>query len=499
MPDILTNVREVEPDNLVRGWEVIIGLEIHAQMATVAKLFSGSATQFGAEANTHVSYIDGGFPGMLPVPNRACIDVAIRTGLALDATVNPYSVFARKNYFYPDLPQGYQISQYDQPIVSEGHLIIDLPYHDGAARAHTIRIERLHIEQDAGKSIHDQYPDKSLIDLNRSGCALMEIVSYPDLRSAAEACAYVAEIRAVLRAIGTCDGNMQEGHLRADANVSVHRPGTPYGTRAEIKNLNSIRFLGQAIEHETHRQIDLLEAGGTVVQETRLFDSTSGVTRSMRSKEDAHDYRYFPDPDLLPIVLTPEDIAACADLPELPRAKRHRFIAELGISNADAATLVAEGERAVFFEQVLAGGRDAKIVANWVISELLGVLNRMGVAISESPISAQQLGALIDLIQDGTISGRIAKELFAEMAETPFTTPLAEVVAARGLGQVSDSGALEQLIRELIDTNGEQVERYRAGNTKLRGWFVGQVMKSTGGKANPQVVNDLLTRLLDGS
>ncbi|MCH9780851.1 MAG: Asp-tRNA(Asn)/Glu-tRNA(Gln) amidotransferase subunit GatB [Alphaproteobacteria bacterium] len=531
---------------LVRGYEVVIGLEVHAQIACATKLFSGSATAFGADPNTHVSYIDGGFPGMLPVPNQACIDAAIRTGHAINATINPRSVFARKNYFYPDLPQGYQISQFDQPIVSAGSLDIDVspnPTKDEgkdegkAPTTHTktIRIERVHIEQDAGKSIHDHFPNRSLIDLNRSGCGLMEIVTYPDGRSAEEACAFVAEIRALLRAIGTCDGNMQEGHLRADANVSVHKPNTPFGTRAEIKNLNSIKFLGMAVAHEVNRQIDLLEKGQKVVQETRLFDTASGTTRSMRSKEDAHDYRYFPDPDLLPIDLDPKHIAALRDLPELPRAQRARLQDEMGLSADDAATLVAEPARVVFFEQVLHAGtsagtsaddtsaddtsaenkanakakanangktnakawkRDPHTVANWLISELLGVLHKRGEDVVDSAVTPAQLAGLIDLLRDDVISGRIAKDLLAEMASGAITQPLDTVIEQRGLRQVSDDKALEDALSAVVVANPTQVERYKAGEVRLRGFFVGQVMKATDGKANPKRVNALIDKML---
>lgn len=472
-------------------WELVIGLEVHAQVIADAKLFSGAATAFGAEPNEQVSFVDAGMPGMLPVLNEACVEQAVRTGLALNATINLQSVFARKNYFYPDMPQGYQISQYELPIVGEGEIVIDLP--DGASR--TVGIERLHLEQDAGKSVHDRHPSKTYIDLNRSGVTLMEIVSKPDMRSAEQAAAYVTKLRAILRYIESCDGNMQEGSLRADANVSVRRPGDPLGTRCEIKNLNSIRFLRQAIEYEAARQIEIIEDGGEIEQETRLFDSGRGETRSMRTKEDAHDYRYFPDPDLLPLRFEQSYVDALKEaLPELPEAKKTRFMEAFGLSAYDASVLVAERETAEYFETV-AEGRDPKLAANWVISELFGILNRTETPVSDSPVSAPALGGLIDLIADGTISGRIAKDVFADMYETGKAA--ADIVEEKGLKQVSDTGALEAAVAEVMSANPDRVADYRGGNQKLLGWFMGQIMKASGGKANPQMVNQLLRERLD--
>lgn len=472
-------------------WELVIGLEVHAQVIADAKLFSGAATAFGAEPNEQVSFVDAGMPGMLPVLNEACVEQAVRTGLALNATINLQSVFARKNYFYPDMPQGYQISQYELPIVGEGEIVIDLP--DGASR--TVGIERLHLEQDAGKSVHDRHPSKTYIDLNRSGVTLMEIVSKPDMRSAEQAAAYVTKLRAILRYIESCDGNMQEGSLRADANVSVRRPGDPLGTRCEIKNLNSIRFLRQAIEYEAARQIEIIEDGGEIEQETRLFDSGRGETRSMRTKEDAHDYRYFPDPDLLPLRFEQSYVDALKEaLPELPEAKKTRFMEAFGLSAYDASVLVAERETAEYFETV-AEGRDPKLAANWVISELFGILNRTETPVSDSPVSAPALGGLIDLIADGTISGRIAKDVFADMYETGKAA--ADIVEDKGLKQVSDTGALEAAVAEVMSANPDRVADYRGGNQKLLGWFMGQIMKASGGKANPQMVNQLLRERLD--
>jgi len=472
-------------------WEMVIGLEVHAQVIADAKLFSGAATDFGAEPNEQVSFVDAGMPGMLPVLNEACVEQAVRTGLALNAEINLQSIFARKNYFYPDMPQGYQISQYEEPIVGEGEIVIDLP--DGETR--TIGIERLHMEQDAGKSVHDRHPTKTYIDLNRSGVTLMEIVSKPDMRSAEQAAAYVTKLRAILRYIGSCDGNMQEGSLRADANVSVRRPGEALGTRCEIKNLNSIRFMRQAIDYEAARQIEIIEDGSEIEQETRLFDSGRGETRSMRSKEDAHDYRYFPDPDLLPLRLEQGYVDALkASLPELPEAKKQRFMEAFGLSAYDASVLVAERETADYFETV-AEGRDSKLAANWVMSELFGSLNKAELSLSESPVSAPSLGGLIDLIADGTISGRIAKDVFADMFETG--KPAADIVEEKGLKQVSDSGALEAAVAEVMGANPDRVADYRGGNQKLIGWFMGQIMKASGGKANPQMVNQLLREKLD--
>ncbi|MGE4220609.1 MAG: Asp-tRNA(Asn)/Glu-tRNA(Gln) amidotransferase subunit GatB [Alphaproteobacteria bacterium] len=473
-------------------WEMVIGLEVHAQAATRSKLFSGAATDFGAEPNSQVSLVDAAMPGMLPVLNRDSVRQAVLTGLAFAAQVNLHSVFARKNYFYPDLPQGYQISQYEQPIIGNGVIEIDLP--DGGTKA--VGLERLHLEQDAGKSLHDQHPAKTYIDLNRAGVTLMEIVSKPDMRSADEAAAYVEKLRSIMRYAGSCDGNMQEGSLRVDANVSVRRPGAGLGTRCEIKNVNSIRFLKQAIEYEAARQIEILEDGGSIPQETRLFDAGRGETRSMRSKEEAHDYRYFPDPDLLPITLDPAWVAELkAGLPELPDAKKRRFIADYGLSPYDASLLVGERATADFYERV-AAGRDAKLAANWTISELFGRLNKSGLEIGESPVSAEALGGLIDLIVDGTISGRIAKDVFDAMWETGKDA--AAIVEEKGLRQISDTGELEGIVDALIAGNTGQVEQYRGGNQKLIGWFVGQVMKASQGKANPKLVNDLLRKKLDG-
>ena len=482
--------------NLVQGktgdWEVVIGIEIHAQVTTQAKLFSGAPTTFGAEANSQVSLVDAAMPGMLPVINAEAVRQAVRTGLALNSRINRHSVFARKNYFYPDLPQGYQISQYEQPIVGEGEIEIDLE--DGTTRA--IGVERLHLEQDAGKSIHDQVPEKSLIDLNRAGVALMEIVSKPDIRSGDEASAYVGKVRSILRYIGSCDGNMQEGSMRADINISVRKPGDDLGTRAEVKNVNSLRFIRQAVEVEVKRQIRLIEGGGTVVQETRLFDPNKGETRSMRTKEDAHDYRYFPDPDLLPVVFGEDFVAECqATLPELPDVKKRRFVEELGLSPYDAGVLSAEREMAEYFEAASQACGDAKLASNWVTVELFGRLNKAGLGISDSKVSAQALGGLLTLIKDGSISGKIAKDVFDEMFETGGDA--AEIVESKGLKQISDTGALEAIIDTLIAENPSQVEGYRGGNVKLIGWFVGQVMKQTQGQANPGMVNQLLKAKLD--
>jgi aspartyl-tRNA(Asn)/glutamyl-tRNA(Gln) amidotransferase subunit B len=473
-------------------WEMVIGLEVHAQVVSVSKLFSGAPTVFGAEPNTQVSLIDAGFPGMLPVINEVCIAQAVRTGLGLQAQINLHSVFDRKNYFYADLPQGYQISQYLQPIVGMGSMIIDLA--DGTSR--TVGITRLHLEQDAGKSLHDQHPSLSYIDLNRAGIALMEIVSEPDMRSAEEAGAYVKKLRTILRYLGTCDGNMEEGSMRADVNVSVRRPGEPYGTRCEIKNVNSVRYVMQAIEVEARRQIDILEAGGKIAQETRLFDPGRGETRSMRSKEEAHDYRYFPDPDLLPLILDPAFVEALkADLPELPDAKKARFVAEYGLSPYDAGVLVADRASADFYEAV-AKGRDARLAANWVTGDFFASLNSQGWTIETSPITADHLRELIDLITDGTISGRLAKEVFEVMVET-HQHP-GQIVEERGLRQVTDTGAIEAAIAAVMGANADKVAQYRSGKDKLFGFFVGQVMKQTEGKANPAAVNELLLTMLKG-
>jgi aspartyl-tRNA(Asn)/glutamyl-tRNA(Gln) amidotransferase subunit B len=492
----VTGTGTTAPAPLIQGvdgdWEMVIGLEVHAQVASSAKLFSGAATAFGAEPNTQVSYVDAAMPGMLPVINRFCVEQAVRTGLGLDAVINRVSVFDRKNYFYPDLPSNYQISQYKQPIVGEGRVRVDLP--DGTVRE--VGIERLHLEQDAGKSLHDQDPELTYVDLNRAGVALMEIVSRPDLRGAEEAGAYVRKLRTILRYLGTCDGNMEQGSLRCDVNVSVRRPGAPYGTRCEIKNVNSVRFVQQAIEFEARRQVDVLEEGGTIVQETRLFDAARGETRPMRSKEEAHDYRYFPDPDLLPLVLDDELIERLrATLPELPDQKQARFESELGLGAYDAGVLVADKDIADYFERA-ANGREAKAVANWVTGELFGRLNDAGLQIAASPVAPDALGELVDLVADGTLSGRLAKDVFGAMFETGRSA--ADIVAERGLRQVSDSGAIEAIVEQVLVANPDKVEEYRAGKDKLFGFFVGQVMKASQGKANPQVVNEVLRARLAG-
>ncbi len=475
------------------AWEVVIGLEVHAQIIAASKLFSGAATEFGAAPNSQVSLIDAALPGMLPVINERCVEQAVRTGLGLNAQINRYSVFERKNYFYADLPSGYQISQYLHPIVGEGTVELDLP--DGSTRH--VGIERLHIEQDAGKLLHDQDPTRSFIDLNRAGVGLMEIVSKPDLRGPEDAGAYVRKLRSILRYLGTCDGNMEEGSLRCDVNVSVRPVGaTELRTRCEIKNVNSVRFVMQAIEHEAARQVRLYDDGGQVVQETRLYDPDRNETRPMRSKEMAHDYRYFPDPDLLPLILTEDYIARLkTDLPELPDAKKARFIAALGLSPYDASVLVAEKASADYFEQV-AKGRDAKTAANWVISNLFGALNKLGRNIEDSPVTAEALGKLIDLITDGTISGRIAKDVFQAMLDGEGDP--AAIVAAKGLTQITDSGAIEAAVAAIVEQNPDKVADIRAGKDKLMGWFVGQVMRQTQGKANPQMLNDLLRKKIGG-
>ncbi|MGE3935997.1 MAG: Asp-tRNA(Asn)/Glu-tRNA(Gln) amidotransferase subunit GatB [Rhodospirillaceae bacterium] len=483
--------------SLVEGrtgqWEMVIGLEVHAQVVSESKLFSGAPTAFGAEPNTQVSLVDAAMPGMLPVLNARCVEQAVRTGLGLNAAINPVSVFERKNYFYPDLPQGYQISQYLQPIVGKGVVELDMP--DGSTRA--IGITRLHLEQDAGKSIHDQHPSMTYVDLNRSGVALMEIVSEPDIRSADEAAAYLTKLRSILRYLGTCDGNMEEGSLRCDVNLSMRKPGGELGTRCEIKNVNSIRFVRQAIEYEARRQVEVLEDGGAIVQETRLFDSRAGVTRSMRSKEQAHDYRYFPDPDLLPLELPAAFVEKIrASMPELPDAKKKRFQSDYGLTAYDAGLLVAERETAAYYEAVLDGGRDPKIAANWVMGDLYGRLNEAKAEIAASPVSAAQLGGLLDLMKDGTISGRIAKDVFALMFETGKDA--AAIVAEKGLKQVTDTGAIEAEIDNVLAANPDKVAEYRGGKDKLFGFFVGQVMKATQGKANPGAVNDILKKKLAG-
>jgi aspartyl-tRNA(Asn)/glutamyl-tRNA(Gln) amidotransferase subunit B len=480
--------RPADPKKLIPGatgdWEMVIGMEIHAQVTSEAKLFSGSSTEFGRPPNSNVSLVDAAMPGMLPVINAECVRQAVKTGLGLKAEIHQRSVFDRKNYFYPDLPQGYQISQFKSPIVGEGQVRLDMP--EGPI---TVGIERLHLEQDAGKSIHDQDPQNSFVDLNRSGVALMEIVSKPDMRSSEEARAFVTKLRTILRYLGTCDGDMEKGNLRADVNVSVRKPGDDFGTRCEIKNVNSIRFIGQAIEYEARRQIEILEDGGKIDQETRLFDPGKGETRSMRSKEEAHDYRYFPDPDLLPLDL-PEGLIEelSASLPELPDEKKARFQSEYGLSAYDSDVLVGERASADFYEDVARGG-DPKLAANWVNNELFGRLNKEGLGIETSPVSASQLAALVGLIKEGTISGKIAKDLF-EIVWTEGGDPR-EIVEARGLKQVTDTGAIEKAVDDIIAANPDKVEQVKAKPSML-GWFVGQVMKGTGGKANPQAVNDLL-------
>jgi aspartyl-tRNA(Asn)/glutamyl-tRNA(Gln) amidotransferase subunit B len=480
--------------NLIKGltgdWEMVIGLEVHAQVTSHSKLFSGASTEFGGEPNSHVSLVDAAMPGMLPVINEQCVKQAVRSGLGLNAKINLRSVFDRKNYFYPDLPQGYQISQYKSPIVGEGEVAIELV----GGESVTVGIERLHLEQDAGKSLHDQNPTSSFVDLNRSGVALMEIVSKPDIRSSEQAKAYVTKIRSILRYLGTCDGDMEKGSLRADVNVSVRKPGTALGTRCEIKNMNSISFIGDAIEYEARRQIDILEDGGTIDQETRLYDPGIGETRSMRSKEEAHDYRYFPDPDLLPLEFSEAYVAELkAALPELPDQKKARFIAEYGLSLYDASVLVAERESAEFYESVLASlanrTRDGKLAANWVINELFGRLNKEGRDITGSPVSAAQLGAIVDLIGEGTISGKIAKDLF-EIVWQEGGDPRA-LVESRGMKQVTDLSAIEKVIDDIVAANPDKVEQAKAKPAAIQ-WFVGQVMKSTGGKADPKAVNALL-------
>ena len=476
-------------------WEVVIGLEVHAQVTSNAKLFSGAATAFGAEPNTQVSLVDAAMPGMLPVPNRACIRQAVRTGMAIGAAINRWSRFDRKNYFYADLPQGYQISQLYHPLVGEGAVDISLDESNPDAQGKRIGVERIHVEQDAGKLMHDQHPTRSYVDLNRSGVALMEIVSRPDMASPAEAGAYLRKLRAILRYVGSCDGNMEEGSMRADVNVSVRKPGEALGTRTETKNVNSVRFVMAAIEHEARRQVELLEGGGTVVQETRLFDPDKGVTRSMRSKEDAHDYRYFPDPDLLPLELDDAFLEECrASLPELPDAKRKRY-EESGVTPYNAAVLTAEVEHAQWFDALLDAGAHPAAAANWMTSELFGALNRLGVGIGASPVSAAQAAGLLALVADGTLSGSLAKQVFEIMLETGKDA--SEIVEQRGLRQTSDIGEIERVIGEIMAANADKVADYRDGKVKLFGFFVGQTMKAMGGKANPAVVNDLLKRALE--
>ncbi|WOF42449.1 Asp-tRNA(Asn)/Glu-tRNA(Gln) amidotransferase subunit GatB [Sphingopyxis indica] len=475
-------------------WEVVIGLEVHAQVTSNAKLFSGAATAFGAEPNTQVSLVDAAMPGMLPVPNRECIRQAVRTGMAIEAQINKWSRFDRKNYFYADLPQGYQISQLYHPLVGEGSLHIEADEKAGIAADKVIGIERIHVEQDAGKLMHDQHPTMSYVDLNRSGVALMEIVSKPDMRSPAEAGAYVRKLRSILRYVGSCDGNMEEGSMRADVNVSVRKPGDPFGTRTETKNVNSVRFVMQTIEYEAKRQVELLESGGTVDQETRLFNPDTGTTRTMRSKEDAHDYRYFPDPDLLPLELDDAFLAECREsLPELPDAKRARYEAA-GISAYNAGVLTAEVESARWFDALLETGAEPKAAANWVTSELFGALNRLGKDIADCPVTPAQAGELLGLVADGTISGSIAKQVFEIMLETGDGA--AAIVEREGLKQTSDTGAIEAVIAEVLAKNPGQLEQYRGGKEALFGFFVGQTMKAMQGKANPQVVNELLKKAL---
>ncbi|MGB8998974.1 MAG: Asp-tRNA(Asn)/Glu-tRNA(Gln) amidotransferase subunit GatB [Pseudolabrys sp.] len=481
------------PKKLLKGstgdWEVVIGMEVHAQVTSEAKLFSGASTEFGGRPNSHVSLVDAAMPGMLPVINEECVRQAIRTGLGLTAKINLKSVFDRKNYFYPDLPPGYQISQYKSPVVGEGAVTVDLENGESV----TIGIERVHLEQDAGKSIHDRHPTYSYVDLNRAGVALMEIVSKPDLRSADEAKAYIAKLRSILRYLGTCDGDMEKGNLRADVNVSVRRPGDPLGTRCEIKNVNSIRFIGQAIEHEARRQIEIIEEGGVIQQETRLFDAGLGETRSMRSKEEAHDYRYLPDPDLLPLEFDQTYVDELKkNLPELPDEKKARFMRDFSLSAYDAGVLVAERETADYFETV-AKGRDGKTAANWVINELFGRLNKESIDIVNSPVTTNQLASMLDLIKDGTISGKIAKDLF-EIVWIEGGDPRA-IVEQRGMKQVTDTGAIEKVVDEIIARHPDKVADAKT-NPKAIGWFVGQVMKSSGGKASPQAVNDILKRKL---
>lgn len=494
----IIDTRVPNPKRLISGttgdWELIIGMEVHAQVASRSKLFSGASTTFGAEPNANVSFIDAAMPGMLPIINMECVRQAVRTGLGLKAQINLRSVFDRKNYFYPDLPQGYQISQFQQPIVGEGKITVSIgPDQQGQFEDIEIGIERLHLEQDAGKSMHDQHLTMSFIDLNRSGVALMEIVSKPDLRSVDEARACLAKLRTIVSYLGTCDGNMDEGSMRADVNVSVRRPGEPFGTRCEIKNVNSIRFVGQAIDYEARRQIGILEDGGKIDQETRLFDAVKGETRSMRSKEEAHDYRYFPDPDLLPLEFDQAFVdELAANLPELPDDKKKRLMADQDLTAYDASILVTKKAIADYFEAV-ASGRDGKTAANWVINDLLGALNRTGLDIEKTPISPEQLGAIIDLIKQGTISGKIAKDLF-EVIWNEGGNP-AEIVEQRGMKQVTDTQAIEKAVDEVITANPDKAAQAQAKPT-LAGWFVGQVMKATDGKANPQTVNTLVKEKL---
>jgi aspartyl-tRNA(Asn)/glutamyl-tRNA(Gln) amidotransferase subunit B len=473
------------------NWEIVIGMEVHAQVTAQSKLFSGASTEFGAAPNTQVSLVDAAMPGMLPVLNEYCVEQAVRTGLGINSEINLYSLFERKNYFYPDLPQGYQISQFLHPIVGKGAIEIDMP--DGSVK--TIGVTRLHLEQDAGKSVHDMHPAKSFVDLNRSGCALMEIVSEPDIRGADEAVAYLAKLRMILQYLGTCNGNMEEGSMRADVNVSMRRPGAELGTRCEIKNVNSLKAVQMAVDYESRRQVEILEAGGKIKQETRLWDPVKGETRSMRSKEEAHDYRYFPDPDLLPLELKNEWVLKIKEtLPELPDQKKHRFMKDYGLSAYDASVLIAERSRADFYENV-AKGRDAKLAANWTLNELLGLLNKDGKDITDSPVSAENLGLLVARITDNTISGKIAKDVFAEMYASGAAPD--SIIESKGLKQVTDTGAIEKIVDEVIAENPDNVAAYKSGKDKLFGFFVGQVMKKSQGKANPDMVNELLKKKLN--
>ena len=485
---------QASDSKLIRGatgdWEIVVGMEIHAQVSSRSKLFSGAATGFGAEPNSQVSFVDAAMPGMLPVINDFCVAQAVRTGLGLKARINHRSVFDRKNYFYPDLPQGYQISQFKHPIVGEGEVLVDVT----PTEQIRVGIERLHLEQDAGKSTHDQSPNESFVDLNRSGVALMEIVSRPDIRSADEAKAYVSKLRTILRYLGTCDGDMEKGSLRADVNVSVRRPGEPFGTRCEIKNVNSIRFIGQAVETEARRQIGIIEDGGTIDQETRLFDPNRGETRSMRSKEEAHDYRYFPDPDLLPLEFDQAYVdALAADLPELPDAKKARFVAVYGLSPYDATVLVAERDLAAYYERAVAvgNGRDPKLVANWVTGDIATYANTVGLPVHATAITPEQVAGLVDLIVDGTISGKIAKDVLALMTGTESGAAPRDIVEKRGLRQVTDTGAIEAAVDAIMAAHPDKVAQVQAKPSML-GWFVGQALKATGGKANPQAVNAVL-------
>jgi aspartyl-tRNA(Asn)/glutamyl-tRNA(Gln) amidotransferase subunit B len=484
------DIRAARPDQYMAGatgdWEIIVGLEVHAQVTAQSKLFSGASAAYGGAPNDHVSIVDAGLPGMLPVINKYCVEQAVRTGLGLGAQINLWSRFDRKNYFYPDLPQGYQISQFAHPIVGEGTLNVDCDNGETIP----IRIERIHLEQDAGKSIHDLDPRATYVDLNRSGCALMEIVSKPDIRSGEEAANYFKTLRALVRYLGTCDGNMDEGSMRADVNVSVRRPGTEFGTRCEIKNVNSTRFVAMAVDAEARRQIEVLEDGGSITQQTRLFDPKTGQTRSMRSKEDAHDYRYFPDPDLLPLVITQEFVDSIkASLPELPEAKKNRFMAEYGLSSYDAAVLVSDKDHADFFEIAAKGGRDAKVVNGWMTVELFGWLNKNGKDLSETPVSAERLGELVDLISNGTINGKIAKDVFPRMIETGDSALV--IVEREGLKQETDTGLIETTVDALIAANPDKVAEALA-KPKALGWWVGQLMKATGGKASPAVINEVI-------